>query len=681
MDLNRKIYKTELNGEPLSLEVSELAHKANAAVLGRHGDTVVLATVVMSKEDQTGNFFPLTVDYEERFYAAGKIMGSRFMRREGRPSDEAILSDRLIDRSIRPLFDPRLRREIQVTVTILAYDEKNDPDIIALTAISTALGISSIPWEGPVAGVKKVSYKSDGELEYDAFFSGTEEKINMIECEGNEIEEKEIVKLLSTAQEEIKKLIFFQNNVIKEIGKKKENVALIEPNPHIRSLVQNFIKEDLGEAVKKEELDSLKLSLLKHLEESGEDDDALKSADIIFEDEINSYIHKQAIEKEERADNRKLDEVRDLYAEVSLFERTHGSGLFIRGDTQILAVTTLAPPSAEQIIETIKVAGKKRFMLHYNFPKFSVGEAGRSRGPGRREIGHGALAAKAVRIMIPSKDEFPYTIRVVAETLSSNGSSSMASVCATSLSLMDAGVPLKKHVAGIAMGLMLDKDSGKFKILTDIQGPEDHHGDMDLKVAGTKDGITAIQMDVKVEGINAKIFEEALAQAREARFNILGVMEKTLPAPRSQVSAYAPTIITLTVHPDKIGGIIGPGGKTINNIIDLMNKEITIDIEQTGKVFIAGINPEKVEEAIEFVKRIVKEYKVGEIVEGPIIRVLEFGAIVDLGGGQDGMIHISELKDGFVKKVEDVVKVGDRVKAKVVRVENGKIGLSLKNVS
>ncbi|MCP6720156.1 MAG: polyribonucleotide nucleotidyltransferase [Patescibacteria group bacterium] len=680
MDLNRKIYKTELNGEPLSLEISELAHKANAAVLGRHGETVVLATVVMSKKDQVSDFFPLTVDYEERFYAAGKIMGSRFMRREGRPSDEAILSDRLIDRSIRPLFDPRLRREIQVTVTVLAYDEKNDPDAIALIAISTALGISDIPWGGPVAGVKQLSRRSDDGLEYDAFFSGPEERINMIECESNEIEEKEATLLFGKAQEEIKKLIVFQNKIIKEIGKQKEEIVLIEPDPRIQGLVRSFIKDDLEEAIKEKTLGDLKSSLFKHLEESGEDSDALRAADIVFEDDINSYVHKQALEKEERSDGRKLDEVRDLYAEVGLFERTHGSGLFIRGDTQILAATTLAPPSAEQLIETIEMTGKRRFMLHYNFPKFSVGETGRSRGPGRREIGHGALAAKAVRALLPTKDEFPYTIRVVAETLSSNGSSSMASVCATSLSLMDAGVSLKKHIAGIAMGLMIDNNSGEFKVLTDIQGPEDHHGDMDLKVAGTKDGITAIQMDVKVEGITKEMFEAALAQAREARLHILKTMEKTLPAPRPQVSPHAPTILTLNIHPDKIGGVIGPGGKTINGIIDLMNKEITIDIEQEGKVFIAGRNPEMVRKALEIVKQIVKEYKVGEIVEGPIARVLDFGAIVDLGGGRDGMIHVSELKEGFVKNVEEVVKVGDRVKAKVIRVENGKIGLSLKGI-
>jgi len=681
MDLNRKIYKTELDGEPLELEVSELARKANAAVLGRHGDTVVLATVVMGKHDRPGDFFPLTVDYEERFYAAGRIMGSRFMRREGRPSDKATLSARLIDRTIRPLFDERLRREIQVTVTILAYDGKNDPDVIALLATSAALSISDIPWGGPVAGVRQASRTPDNELEYDAFFCGTEGRINMIEFEGNEVSEDKAATLFSGAQEEIKRLIGFQKNIIKEISKTKTEIELKDPDPRIKKLVLDFIKNDLETAIKEKTLGDLNNSLFEHLRGLDEDSDTLQLADNVFENEVNVYVHKQALDKEKRADDRKLDEVRDLYSEVGLFERTHGSGLFIRGDTQILAITTLAPPSAEQLIETIEEGiGKKRFMLHYNFPKFSVGEVGRSRGPGRRDIGHGTLAAKAVRAMLPTKEEFPYTIRVVAETLSSNGSSSMASACAASLSLMDAGVPMKKHVAGIAMGLMLDNDSGKFKVLTDIQGPEDHHGDMDLKIAGTEEGITAIQMDVKVEGITKEIFEVTLAQARGARLHILKTMKKILPEPRSQVSPHAPTILTLDIDPDRIGDVIGPGGKTINHIIALSGGEVTIDIEQTGKVFVAGVGRELVEKALEFVKEIVKEYKVGDVVEGPIIKTLDFGAIVDLGGGRDGMIHVSELKEGFVKKVEDVVKLGDQVKAKVVKIERGKIGLSLKNV-
>jgi polyribonucleotide nucleotidyltransferase len=670
MDLNRKTYKTKLGGEELSLEISELAGKANGAVLAKYGQTAVLATAVMSDQDRPGDFFPLTVDYEERFYATGKIMGSRFIRREGRPSDEATLSARLIDRTIRPLFDERIRREIQVTVTVLAYDEKHDPDVPTLVAVSTALGISDIPWDGPVAGVRKNS----------SFFAGPEGKVNMIEFEGREVQEKELSQVFDESLKEINELVEFQRKIIKEIGKPKTEIKFPEIDSRIREMVLQFIKEDLAKAVREETLSDLKHNLINHLEEAGESEEAQSMADSVFEDEIDKFIKKEVLEHDRRSDGRKLDEVRPLYAETGLFERTHGSGLFIRGETQVLAVTTLAPPSAGQLIETMELTGKKRFMLHYNFPNFSVGETGRSRGPGRREIGHGALAAKAVSAILPTEEEFPYTIRVVAETLSSNGSTSMASTCAASLSLMDAGVPLKKHVAGISIGIVLDEATGKFKLLTDIQGPEDHHGGMDFKVTGTEEGVTAVQMDVKIKGIDSEIFEKALEQARKARIDILKVMNKTIPTPRPELSSYAPTILTLNIRPESIGEVIGPGGRTINGIIDSVGNDTTIDIEDDGRVFIASSDRESARKAFDFVGQIVKEYKIDEIVEGPIVRILDFGAIVDLGGGRDGMIHVSELKDGFVKKVEDVVKVGDKVKAKVLRVENGRIALSLKGV-
>jgi polyribonucleotide nucleotidyltransferase len=680
MNLNRKIYKTELSGEELSLEVSKLAHQANAAVIGRQGGTAVLATVVMGKVDRDLDYFPLTVDYEERFYAAGKIIGSRFIRREGRPSEEAILSARLIDRTIRPLFDHRLRRDVQVVVTVLAYDEKNDPDPVALMAVSTALSISDVPWNGPVAGVRMEERNPEGELRYLAFFSGPETKVNMIEFEGKEISEKEAVGLFQKALTEIKRLTDFQKKIAREIGKSKAQVTLIEPEPELKKKIQNEMKPALAQAIKNKTLNELKSAIIEKLKTEGEPAEKLKLADRVFDEEINNYVHREIIESHNRPDGRKLDEVRELYSEVGLFGRTHGSGLFIRGDTQILAVTTLGTPAAEQLVETMEITGKKRFMLHYNFPGFATGEMSKSRGgPGRREIGHGALAAKAIFHVLPSKEEFPYTIRVVAETLSSNGSSSMASVCAASLSLMDAGVPIKKPVAGIAMGLMLG-EGGKYKILTDIQGPEDHHGDMDLKIAGTEDGITAIQMDVKVEGITEEIFSDALEQAKKARLHILSTMAKTLSKPRPQISPYAPTILTFNIKPDKIGLLIGPGGRTINSIINFFDGKISIDIEDNGKIFVAGIDPELVKKATEMAKAVVHEYAVGEIVEGSVVKILDFGAIVDLGGGNDGMIHISELKEGFVKRVEDVVKVGDRVRAKVIRVEDGKIGLSLKDV-
>ncbi|PIY96403.1 polyribonucleotide nucleotidyltransferase [Candidatus Jorgensenbacteria bacterium CG_4_10_14_0_8_um_filter_39_13] len=683
MDIKRKIFKTSLQGEEISLEISDLAHQANAAVIGCAGQTAVLATVVMGHEDVNLDYFPLVVDYEERFYAAGKIIGSRFIRREGRPSDEAILSGRLIDRTIRPFFDNRLRREVQIVVTVLAYDEKNDPDTIALLAASTALAISDIPWNGPVAGVKMTLSGKKGV----GFFSGTNKKINMIEFEGQEASEEEVADIFQKAQEEIQKLIDFQKKIIQSEGKIKAAVCSKEPDIRIKKMVQEFVKPDLEKILyqdsKKQDknlnLEEFKNSLFQHLIESGENAQSLNQAKDFFEEEIEHLVHKNILEKEKRPDGRKLDEVRDLYAEVGLFQKTHGSALFIRGDTQVLAITTLASPSAEQLVETMETSGHKRFMLHYNFPNFSVGETGRSRGPGRREIGHGALTAKALNYLIPSKDDFPYTIRVVAETLSSNGSSSMASVCASSLSLMDAGVPIKKPAVGISLGLMTDEKRENYKILTDIQGPEDHYGDMDLKIAGTIDGITAIQMDTKIDGINQEIFGKSLKQSKKAWRQILEFMNKVLAKPRPQISPSAPTILVLKVPVEKIGEIIGPGGRTIKGIIAAAGKEITIDTDQSGKVFVGGQDKTAVNRAYEMVKSIIKEYQVGEIVEGKVIKILEFGAIVDLGGGKDGMIHISELANGYTKKVEDIVKLGETVKAKIIRVEpDGHIALSLK---
>jgi polyribonucleotide nucleotidyltransferase len=672
MDLNKKVYTTKIDDREITLEISRLAQKANASVLGKEGDTVVLATVVMSEDDKPGDFFPLTVDFEERFYAAGKIIGSRFIRREGRPSDEAILSSRLIDRTIRPLFDPRLRREVQVVVTVLSYDEKNDPDEIGLLASSLALHISDIPWNGPVAGV---GVEKEGIFK--GFFAGTDQKINMIEFEGKEVKEEEIKMVFDEAFLKIKKLVAFQNEIRKEIGKEKQNVILLEPDLTLKTKVKNFIKDELYQSLKEKNIEALKKRLFEYLKNEGFGE-YLNIAEVIFEEEVDLFVHKLVLEKEERVDGRKLDEIRDLYGEVGLFKRTHGSALFIRGETQVLAITTLASREAEQIIETMETSGKKRFILHYNFPGFSTGEISKSKGPGRREIGHGNLAAKAINGVLPSEDEFPYTIRVVAETLSSNGSSSMASVCAASMSLMDAGVPIKKQVAGISIGLMsLD---GKYKLLTDIQGPEDHYGDMDFKVAGTRNGVNAIQMDVKIDGIDSKIFEEALLRAREARLKILDFMDKIIKEPRPSLSPYAPKIVFIEIPQNKIGDLIGPGGRVINGILQAVNNEVSISIENDGKIYISGYNEELIEKTLSLVKSVTREYKVGEIVEGEVVRILDFGAIVDLGGGQDGMIHISELKDGYVKNIEDIVKVGDKVKAKIIKVENGRISLSLKQL-
>lgn len=701
MDLKRQIFKSTLGGESISVEVSELAHQANGAVMGRHGDTVVLAAVVMGEKETTTDYFPLTVDYEERFYAAGKILGSRFIRREGRASDDAVLSGRLIDRTIRPLFDQRLRREVQVTVTVIAYDEKHDPDTVALLATSAALAISDIPWNGPVAGVSLNATNSDGSLRHRAFFAGPEGLVNMIEFEGVEVPEMEVQELFARAQKEIAALVTFQRDIAKKIGKPKTAIAIAEPAPEIRTIVERFIKDKLADAIHTKSLGALKHMLIEHLTETEAGKEAFAAADALFDDAVDAHVRKAVLEREERPDGRTLIEVRDLHAEVGLLPRTHGSALFIRGDTQILAVVTLASPAAEQIVETMEATEKRHFMLHYNFPSFSVGETGRARGPGRREIGHGALAAKAVRNLVPPKEQFPYTIRVVAETLSSNGSSSMASACAASLALMDAGVPLKTPVAGIAMGLMVDKSNppaarlpvgqgqaGKsdwtdrsYKILTDIQGPEDHYGDMDLKIAGTRDGITAAQMDVKLNGITAEIFAKVLEDAKRARLHILETIERTLPAPRPQVSPYAPTIKTLIIPVDKIGAVIGPGGRTINGIINTCGGGVDIDVEEDGKVFVSGTDAAATERAFAMVQAVVREYKIGDVVEGSVIKIMDFGAIVDLGGGRDGMIHVSELKEGFVQKVEDVVRMGDRVRAKVIRADpDGRIALSLRNV-
>lgn len=696
MNLNKQQFETEIDGKKLTIEISNLASQANAAVLGTFGDTSVLVTVVMGKEDRNTDYFPLTVDYEERFYAAGKIIGSRFVRREGRPSEGAILSGRLIDRTLRPLFDSRMRRDVQIVITVLSYDEENDPDFISLITASTALLISDIPWLGPVAGLKITKTRSEKTLInpvnseliqplcFEFFAGGTENKINMIELSGNEAKEDEIIETFEKAQIEIRKLIEFQKQIREKIGKPKTEVLLKEISSETKIKVLDFLDGKLERAIyienKKEQNDNLsglKTELFDYLKNEKILD--FSGVEHLLEEEIDRIVHKNILEKEKRPDNRKLDEVRNLYAEVGLFKRLHGSALFIRGNTQVLAVVTLAPPGAEQLIETMESSVKRRFMLHYNFPPFSTGEIGRLGMTGRREIGHGALAGKAIQQLIPSQEEFPYTIRIVSEILSSNGSSSMATVCASSMALMEAGVPIKKAAAGIAMGLMTSPD-GKYKILTDIQGPEDHYGDIDCKVAGTKDGVCAIQMDVKIDGITPQTLKEVLFQAKKARLEILEAMDKTINAPKPQISSFAPVILILEINPEQIGEVIGPGGKMIKKITKDTGVD-TIDIEENGRVFISANSKEKALSAVLYIKSLTREFQIGEIVEGEVVKIFDFGAIVDLGGNKDGMIHISELKEGFVEKVEDVIKIGDIVRVKIVKIENGKIGLSLKRTN
>ena len=694
MDLNKKTFTTEFKGRPLTLEVSRLAEQANASVVAKYGETVVLATAVMMKEDRGDiDYLPLMVDYEQKFYAIGKILGSRFARREGRAADSAVLRGRLIDRTIRPLFDHRMRRDIQVVVTVLQYDGENDHTFLGLVAASTALAISDIPWGGPVAGVnvaqiggKIVVSPKDNELKeptFESFVAGTTDFINMIELEGREAVEEDIARGFEEAHAEIKNLIAFQNKIVKEIGKPKSEVKLAEPDGDLAKKIKSFISGKLEGAIyvqdkteRQNNLDKIKNDLKEHLKSAGTPEAGLMAADVLLESEIDGVVHENIIKKDKRPDGRKLNEVRELYAETHLFSRLHGSALFVRGNTQALAITTLGSPEDGQLVEAMDFNGTKNFLLHYNFPNYSVGEIGSFRGPGRREIGHGNLAEKALRNLIPSKDVFPYTIRVVSEILSSTGSSSMATVCASSMSMMDAGVPIKKPAAGIAMGLMSDA-SGNYKILTDIQGPEDHYGDMDFKVAGTDAGVTAVQLDVKINGLNIKMVRETLAQAREARAHILGVMAIAIAAPRKELSPFAPIILSTTINPEAIGLVVGPGGKTIHSLIEHF-KITDIQIEQTGKVFVTSPKVESAREVIREIELLTKEFQVGDIVEGEIIKILDFGAIMDLGGGMDGMIHVSELKDGFVKQVTDVVKLGDHVRAKVVRVEEGRIGLSLK---
>ncbi|MBI3627423.1 MAG: polyribonucleotide nucleotidyltransferase [Candidatus Sungbacteria bacterium] len=688
-------YALSIGGKELSVEMDRFAHNANGVAV-RYGDTLVLAISVMSKTPKEGgDFFPLTCDYEEKFYAAGRISGSRFMKREGRPTDEAILSTRLIDRTIRPRFDPRMRNETQVVTTVMAFDGKNDPDIPALVGASLSLAISEIPWNGPVAGIR--IGKKDGKLivnptyeeregaDLDLLVSGPEGKINMIESGAKEIEEGEIVEALELAEKEIHELIQFQKAIIAEHTTGKVMVPLAEPSHEMTQ----FMKDDF-----EPRLEEILYSGLKKLEKYAKRDEleaewktratemfgeaaGTNTLEHVFHEAVNDIVHRRAIAGNERIDGRKMDELRALSAEVSVLPRVHGSGMFSRGETQLLSIVTLGAPSEEQLFDTMEGEFKKRFMHHYNHPKYSTGEVGRM-GGGRREIGHGALAERALETVMPSREEFPYTIRVVSETLTSNGSTSMAAVTAASLALMDAGVPIKEPATGIAMGLMMD-GKGHYKILTDIQGPEDHHGDMDLKVAGTKNGVNALQMDVKIEGITVPVLKEALAQAKKARLEILEVMNQAIAEPRPELSPTAPRITTLKINPDKIRDLIGPGGKVINEIIDTTGAQI--DIEDDGTVFVTARSQDSSAEAIEWIKKITREIMPGELLEGRVSRLFEFGAMVEVGPRQEGLVHISELAPYRVSRVTDIVNIGDVIPVKVKNIDDqGRINLSLKDV-
>ncbi|OHA24807.1 MAG: polyribonucleotide nucleotidyltransferase [Candidatus Taylorbacteria bacterium RIFCSPHIGHO2_02_FULL_44_36] len=694
--MKTKEYALEVGGKKLTAEFTDLADQANGSVIVRLGNTTVLVTAVIGKYEKDADYFPLTVDYEERFYAAGQILGSRFMRREGRPSDEAVLSGRVVDRTIRPLFNQELRQEVQVVVTILSIAE-DDPDIPAIIGASLALGASDIPWNGPVSAVRigvledeknflvnpTYETRNAGENKLDLLACGKDGAINMIEIGAKEVAEGVIVKALETASEEIEKIQSWQKKIIKEIGKEKLTIAESQPSAELVRLFETEIDKKLFDAIfsgpGKHQIYNLKEGWLKVFAEKLPDE-KLALADFYFEEKINELVHREAIENERRPDGRKMDELRPLFAKAGgVSPILHGSGIFYRGGTHILSALTLGGPGDTQIVEGMEVQTKRRFIHHYNFPPFSSGETGKVGGMNRRAIGHGALAEKALSAVIPDKEKFPYTIRIVSEALASNGSTSMGSVCGSTLALMDAGVPIKTPVAGIASGLMLSFDYAKdkkYKVLTDIQGPEDHHGDMDFKVAGTDNGVTAVQMDVKVNGIPIKILGEAFEAAKKARRQILEVIKKEISAPRSDISPNAPKIISIKIKPEQIGSIIGTGGKTINEIMEKTGAEI--DIEDDGTVFFTGKNG-SAEAAQKIVEEMTHEYKPGEKYEGSVTRLMDFGAFVKIGPNAEGMVHISEIAPFRIDQISSALQEGDIVPVMVKEIdEKGRINLSIK---
>jgi polyribonucleotide nucleotidyltransferase len=693
--METKEYSLEVGGKKLTAQFSDLAEQANGSVIMRYGNTVVLVTAVMSKDQKDGlDYFPLTVDYEERFYAGGKILGSRFVRREGRPTDEAVLSGRIVDRTIRPLFESYIRNEVQVVVTVLSIDQ-DDPDILGVIGASLALSTSNIPWNGPVSAIRigrakdskefkistSYSEREKAEYEFDLVACGKDGNINMIEISGKEVSEDTVVEALKLAGREIEKIQKFQEKIIKEIGRSKQLVNQPETPNELKTLFAEAIEPKLFETIfsgpGSKKMDDLKDRWLKL---AGEKSPAVSGGVIgdYYEEAVNNLIHKEAIEKNRRPDGRGFDELRPLSAKAGgISPILHGSGIFYRGGTHILSALTLGGPGDSQVIDNMEYSMKKRFMHHYNFPPFSSGETGRLGGMNRRMIGHGALAEKALSAVLPPKETFPYTIRIVSEALASNGSTSMGSVCGGTLALMDGGVPISAPVAGIASGLMI-KDEKNYKILTDIQGPEDHHGDMDFKVAGTRTGITAVQMDVKIGGIPIPILKEALEKAKKARLQILDVIEKEIAKPRADISPNAPKIIAIKIKPDQIGLVIGGGGKTINEIRDKTMVD-AIDIEDDGTVFITGKNG-TADAAKKIIEEMTHEYKLGERFTGEVTKIVDFGAFVKIGANTEGLVHVSEIAPFRVERVEDILREGDRVPVIIKGIdERDRIKLSIKD--
>ena len=687
-------------GRGITVETGEIAKQADGAVIIRYGDTVTLSTACASNQAKEGiDFFPLTVSFEEKLYSVGKIPGG-FLRREGRPSEHATLTARMIDRPIRPLFAEGFRNEVQVVNTVLSVDQDASPEMAAMFGASLALCISDIPFNGPIAGCKVG--RINGELvanptvaqmeesDIDLTVAGTAQALNMVEAGAKEVSEEDMLAALMFGHEQIKKLCAFQEEIVAACGKEKREIELYAVDETIdREVRSNFeaqiraavsIKEKLERYGKIDDLTDEAAEMIANKEYESEKDqnNAVKQAREICRGIEADEVRRLIIEDKVRPDGRQIDEIRPLNSQVDLLPRVHGSALFTRGETQVLSTTTLGALNDNQIIDDLTVVDSKRFMHHYNFPPYCVGETGRMGNPGRREIGHGALGERALAQVLPSVDEFPYTIRTVADVMESNGSSSQASICAGTMSLMAAGVPIKAPVAGIAMGLIMDDDSGKYTVLTDIQGMEDHFGDMDFKVAGTKNGITALQMDIKVTGITKNIFEEALAQAHKARLEILDNMLACISEPRKQLSPYAPKIAMMNIDPDKIKDVIGPGGKMINEIIAQCDN-VKIDIDDDGKVVIYHNDYDTIEKAKQMISDIVRVAKVGDVYAAKVVRLEKFGAFVNLFGNTDGLLHISKISHHRVDKVEDVLKLGDIIDVKVTEIDNkGRINVSAK---
>ena len=689
-------WSLQIGGRVLELSTGLLAGQANGAVRAQYGDTVVLATAVIGKNPSNiSGYFPLLVDYEERYYAAGKIKGSRFVKREGRPSDDAVLTGRAVDRTIRPLFNARMRNDVQVVVTTLSFDGENDPDTIGMIAASAALALSDIPWNGPIGAVRVGRIGENfilnpvngerAESEFDLLIAGTNEKVNMMEVSAKEVPESVMTDAFAFGFEAIKKIADFIKSIQKEIGKEKLVPTLLEAPKEVETDIRQWFEEKgLAQALylkgKKETYDRLR-EIREYVDAKiGETYANIPKirevTEQVFEELSDEIVHENILKLEKRPDGRALTEVRPISCQVGVLPRTHGTGLFTRGETQALTVATLGSPGDEQIIDTMEVDMKKRYIHHYNFPPYSVGEVKPMRGPGRREVGHGALAEKAIVPVLPSKEEFPYTILLVSEILSSNGSSSMASTCGSTLALMDAGVPITAPVSGIAMGIIVG-DEKNYKVLTDIQGLEDHYGDMDFKAAGTAKGLTAIQMDVKVDGVTLPMLEAVLIQAKGNRAEILEKMLATLPEARTTLSPYAPRIIVLHINPEKIRDVIGPGGKMINRIIDETGVEI--DIEDDGSVFVTSPDEVSSKKAVEWINNLTREVKPGELFQGRVTRLMNFGAFVEVLPNQEGLVHISELANERVERVEDIVQVGDIIPVIVKNIDDqGRINLSRK---